>query len=470
MTKIARFSALIFLLLFSNQAMAKKPVKPNPKTHHKKVSKQISKKTTEETTAQNAPKPAEENPEETLSWQECVEMALQNNNSLKSAIATEKSTYYQKFSAASGFLPQATATLTSNRGNNGNSNNPSLSSGAGSITQTYNGTISVSQNLFSGFSDKGKFDQAKANNMVSRANIGIVKSQVSYDLKSAYANFSYAKEVVQLLDNIIKRREDNLQIIELRFKGGMENKGSLLLARAYLEQAKYDRLQGSNLIESARALLCRAIGISECISFDIVNPVPITTPPTEKIDFKIIVETTPQHLQAAAQEQAAKAGITIAESSFMPSFTISATKGQRGSTFFPQNDYWSFNTNLSLPFFSGGKDFFNTRSAYSTKSAAKENLQSVDQQVFVTLKQNYNAYIESVVKLKVDTSFKEAATMRANIARNKYNNGLLIFEDWDVIETDLINRQKSYLQSKLARVTSEAAWEQSQGKGVFSND
>ena len=408
--------------------------------------------------------------QEVLTWEKCIELAAFNNNALKSAIANEKSTNYQTDASKSGFLPQATATLTSNRGNNGNVNNPSLTTVSSSINQAYNGSISVTQNLFSGFSDVGKFDQAKANNMVAKANIIIVKSQVSYDLKFAYENFSYAKETVNLLQNIIKRREDNLRIIELRFKSGMENKGSLLLARAYLEQAQYDLLQASNLIESARAQLCRAIGIKECGNYDIRNSVPLTKPKADKIDFKAIIGRVPQHMQALAQEQAAKAGILIAESTFYPNLNVTAAKGQRGTGLFPQNDYWSLGMNLSIPFFTGGKDYYTTQSAYQSKSVAKENRESIDQQILVNLKQSHNTYVESVVKLKVDEAFREASKLRADIARSKYNNGLLIFEDWDTIETDLITRQKSYLQSKLNRVSAEALWEQAQGKGVFVND
>lgn len=407
---------------------------------------------------------------EILSWQQCVEMASKNNNSLRSAIASERLSYYQSNAAASGFLPQATAALSSNRGTGGNATNPSLTTVQTSITQAYSSSISVTQNLFSGFSDVGKFDQAKANNMVSKANIMVVKAQVSYDLKSSYENFAYAKETVSLLNEITNRRQDNLRIIELRFKGGMENKGSLLLARAYLEQAKYDHLQALNLIESSRVQLCKAIGLNQCDFQDIGDSIPLSDAVPVEDDFKSIIERTPQHLQAIAQERAAKAGITIAESAFMPNVNVTATKGQRGPGFLPHNDYWSFGMNLSFPFFTGGKDYYSTRGAYSTSTAAKENRESVDQQVLVSLKQNHNAYIEAIAKLKVDTSFREAAKLRADIARNKYNNGLLIFDDWDVVETDLINRQKSYLQSKLNRVIAEAAWEQSQGKGVFENE
>jgi outer membrane protein len=72
-----------------------------------------------------------------------------------------------------------------------------------------------------------------------------------------------------------------------------------------------------------------------------------------------------------------------------------------------------------------------------------------------------------VEKLKVDQAFLDAAKTRADIARTKYNNGLMTFENWDIIENDLIQRQKSFLQSQRDRVVAEAAWEQAQGKGVI---
>jgi outer membrane protein TolC len=407
--------------------------------------------------------------DQVFSWQQCVDLAIHNNNNLKNALYTQKSSEYQKNAAFSGFLPQATATLSSNRGTAGNSTNPSLSTTQSNISQTYSGALTVNQNLFSGFLDTGEFNQAKANYLVSQTNVAIVKAQVSYDLKSAYQNLFYAKETVNLQDNIIHRREDNLRIIALRFKSGMENKGSLLLAQAYLEQAKYDRLQGINLIDSARAQLCKAIGMSDCEAYDINDQIPTTTP-EKTINFKTITLSTPQHLQAVAQQKAAQAGITIAKSSFLPSVNLSLAKGRRDEGFFPQNGYWSFGMNLSLPFFSGGKDYYTTLGAYSTNLAAKENLETTDQQVLVNLKQSYNSYIEAIAKLKVDESFKSASELRADIARNQYNNGLSTFQDWDLVETDLINRQKSYLQSKRDLVINEAAWQQAQGKGVFDNE
>jgi hypothetical protein len=43
----------------------------------------------------------------------------------------------------------------------------------------------------------------------------------------------------------------------------------------------------------------------------------------------------------------------------------------------------------------------------------------------------------------------------------------MTFEDWDIIENDLIQRLKTFLQSQRDRVIAEASWELAQGKGVI---
>jgi outer membrane protein TolC len=120
-----------------------------------------------------------------------------------------------------------------------------------------------------------------------------------------------------------------------------------------------------------------------------------------------------------------------------------------------------------VPLYSGGKDYYATKSAASSLEAAVSNTDSTEHQLLVNLKQTHAGFVESVEKLKVDQAFLEAATTRAEIARSKYNNGLMTFEDWDIIENDLIQRLKTFLQSQRDRVIAEASWELAQGKGVI---
>lgn len=77
------------------------------------------------------------------------------------------------------------------------------------------------------------------------------------------------------------------------------------------------------------------------------------------------------------------------------------------------------------------------------------------------------AFMDAIGLQKVAKEFLEASQVRAIISRGRYQAGLMTFEDWDLIETDLINRQKIELQSRRDVVFAEAALEQSQGKSAF---
>jgi outer membrane protein TolC len=168
-----------------------------------------------------------------------------------------------------------------------------------------------------------------------------------------------------------------------------------------------------------------------------------------------------------AQEDASEAGVPLARSNFYPDLGVTGTVSAQGNNSFPNASKRSLMVTLSLPIFNGGKDYHDLKSAAAQYSASSYQRQSVDQQLLPKLKQTFRAYVEAIEKLKVDKAFLEAAEVRAEIARNKYNNGLLSFEDWDTIENDLITRQKTYLLSERDRIIAEATWELTAGKGVI---
>ncbi|MEI8347438.1 MAG: TolC family protein, partial [Pseudomonadota bacterium] len=329
-------------------------------------------------------------------------------------------------------------------------------------------SLNATQNLFSGMQDKAKVDQAKAGVGVSQSNLNNVKAKLSYDLKSAYMNLIFSQNSIKLTQDIIGRRESNLKLVELRFTSGRENKGSVLLSKAYLEQAKYDHLQAINSLELGQVQLAKVLGIEDNTEqIEVSDPIP-TTKPTDKIDLKQLALDIPDYQLALAQEQSADAGIVLARASFFPSLNLTGSTGRTDDQWSPQNKNWSIGVGVTIPLFNGGKDYFATQAAYSNYRTAVFSKQNAFRQAIMKLKQTYNSYLEAVQKLEVDRAFTDAALTRAKVARETYNNGLLSFDDWDTIENDLINRQKALIQSERDRVIAEATWEQAQGKGVIN--
>lgn len=396
---------------------------------------------------------------DTLSWEASVEEAAASNPDLRAARANLEAADYQARAAYSGFLPQVSA----------GASHSEVSGNAVVIGPTApdSTSLTATQNLFAGFQDKARVEQAAGNRDVADANLAAARARLSQDLKTAYTGLLYAQDYLELETQIVKRLEENVRLVELRFEGGRENKGSYLLTRATLEQARYDQLQARNALASAQALLARVLGRGDAADVALSGRVPVSDPP-QNPDFRALAGQTPDYRVALSQEKVASAGVTLARGGFYPSVNLSGSLAREG-------DGWSeldarrrsWTVGLTVPLFSGGKDYYGTLGASSSLAAASSTRENVERQALVRLKQVWATYVESAALLKVNEAFVEAAETRARIARAQYNNGLISFNDWNLIENDLILRNKNYLASRRDRVLAEAAWEQAQGKGVI---
>jgi outer membrane protein len=400
-------------------------------------------------------------PSTVLSWEACVQEAAANNPELRAARANLDAAGFTAEGAYSGYLPQLSA---------GAAYTDTSGSAAATTTTTsdttYSTSVSLSQNLFAGFQDRAKVAQGAANREVATASLAAAKAKLSQDLKSAFVGLKYAQENVTLTEDIMQRQQENLRLVELRFESGNENKGSYLLTKASLAQARYDNLQAQQDRVSAQAQLDRVLGRGGTEGLEVRGDIPLAEP-GKAPDFRQLAREVPDYQQAAAQQKSAAAGVTLARSGLYPSLNLSGSVGRVGDNWAPDDTRRSVGLNLNIPLYSGGKDYYATKSAVSSLEAAASNTDSAEHQLLVKLKQAYASYVESAEKLKVDQAFLDAAMTRAEIARSQYNNGLISFSDWNLIENDLIQRQKSYVQSRRDRVVAEAAWEQALGKGVI---
>jgi outer membrane protein len=388
-----------------------------------------------------------------LSFEESLLLAAQHNADLRNARANQEAAEHRSRASYSGYLPQVSGSVTYS-----NVQSPG--------DESYSTSITATQNLFAGFQDEARVQQAQGNLEVAQQSLILAKAQLSRDLKVAYAGLLYAQNNVTLTEDILRRLEENLRLVELKYESGRENKGSYLLTRASVAQGRLDQLQARQDVASARAQLARTLGrSSEAVR--VTGVVPIAEPSTIS-DFQALAEATPEVRTAVAREKVADADVRLARAGFYPSVSVSGSSSRNDERWYPENKSNSVTASVSIPLFSGGRDWYGTRAAVSQQDATKASRESTEQQTLVRLRQAHAAYVESVERLKVDREFLEAADTRANIARARYQNGLVSFDEWDRAESDLIQRQKAYLASQRDRVTAEAAWELAQGKGAIS--
>lgn len=395
----------------------------------------------------------------TLTWKDALTMLQDNNVDYKSAYLNYQSTAILEDSSSSGYWPSLS-------GNLGYTKTSTTSDGLTETDGFYSASLTASQNLFAGLKDYYKTTQAKANTKIASATFQSAKAKISYDFISAYQNLLSAQENFQLSESTVKRRQGDLRLVELRFESGRENKGSVLLSEAYLAQAKYENLQAKHSLETARTLLSNAIGTQVASDAKLVDIVPISDP-IEISDFESIAKQTPEYQKSFYSVDANTAAVGVARSAFFPTLNVTGSVGRNSEEFFPKNERWSVGVSITIPLFDGGRDISSYRSSsYLQQSSVSQN-QSVDNSQVSALKLAYQKYVQAVEKTKVDEKFQKALVLQSEIARTQYNNGLMSFTNWDKIESDLIERQKGFVQSKKDRVLSEAAWNQARGIGVL---
>lgn len=407
--------------------------------------------------------------ERVLSFQACLSVVKANNLDLRLANEQWNATIYERKASWSGFFPEISTQMSAS----------SSQAGTANTATSYLASLSFSQSLFAGFKDINKVRLAMENEKIALSGLQLAQAKVLFQTKVAFTQMHFAQKTLSLTQEITKRRQLNMRLVELRFEGGRENKGSFLLSQAYLEQARYEHLQAQHSLSVAREELLNLMNfkretLSEGMSFDQAGEIDEKSehapPSTSALEFSshqwtLWVLQNPEYLQSLAQEDIAEANLRQDQSGFFPTLGLTALVGKTGSSFFPDNDRWSLKASLEIPLFSGGRTWHSSKSSATLFRASRLRTEILVKNLREKYQTSSHDYFEAVAKSKVDQLFLKAALVRSQVAKEKYKNGLLSFEDWDSTENDLILREKSSLQSLKDRVLKAASWHLVQAKG-----
>jgi outer membrane protein TolC len=391
-----------------------------------------------------------------LTFQDCVDLAVKSNPDLASAEEALRAQEFQVRGSFASFLPSASASLGVLR-----------SHPVSIVDPRYTAALSVNYNLFSGLRDRSKALLAEANLALSRATLDSVRAQVSANLRKAMAQVLYAREYVGLTAMIRDRRSQNERLVRAQYESGRENQGSYLVSKSLLSQAEFDQTVARDQSELARQNLAHILG-SDSRELVFEGDVPVSDPPPEDRASELL-KLTPAHRAQTAKIQAAERTIEASRAGFLPSLDLGSTIGFSSATPPPdQNRSWNLGLTLTIPLFSGLSTYHDYQSSSALLRSTQSSATSVDFELLNQLRQALLGFRQSMGRLRVDLESLDAAVIRSAIARKRYNNGLIAFDQWDIIETDLINRQKAALTSKRERIIAESTYRQVQGLGEGS--
>jgi len=97
---------------------------------------------------------------------------------------------------------------------------------------------------------------------------------------------------------------------------------------------------------------------------------------------------------------------------------------------------------------------------------ASASLKSQQETSLYTLYRTYNNLLTAYDQVEVQGLFFEASQERSKIGMAQYTSGLLIFDNWIIIEDDLVRAERSLVQARADALFAETEWLKSKGVGL----
>lgn len=326
--------------------------------------------------------------------------------------------------------------------------------------------LDARQNLFEGFKTQAGVALQRARVESAEAQYRRVSARLAAELKTVHIDLLFAQENLLLAEKIAVRRRNNLDLVQLRFEGGRENKGSFLRSQASERESVVALAQARREVRMAQIRLARVLSRD----FDEILTATgtfATAAAPASLDVAALARATPDFALAEAARRVAQAGYASARGEFWPRVDATLAHRWTGADWAPAARSWTGGVSLSLPLFTGGASFQSVRAARADLNKADSDVVQAYHQAFVDLQSALTAFQNARDNADLQKNFIEAATTRALIAQGQYTSGLMGFEDWDLIENDLIQTYKQNLLALRNAVRAEADWENAQGKGTI---
>ena len=391
--------------------------------------------------------------QEKLTWDDCVREAAITNPDLLAAGMEVNQAAAEKRMTRANLLPQISAdAATSTSKSSGDDQGESYSYG-----------IEGRQLIFDGLKSWYDLDQSTQELIVAHQRYEITSMGVRLSLREAFISLLKAQELVGISENIAARRRKQAGLVELRYQGGREHKGALLTSRANLSQAEYDITRARRDIEVSREELRKELGRDGPAPKRAEGELVISPRQPGPPAFDQLVNEHPTVLELAARKEGSQLELNSSYSVFSPEIYGRAGIRRSDSDWPPSDENWSVSLTVSLPLFEGGSRIDDLSRARSALTGSEEEERSGRSGVFLDMRESWINLEDADEYVSIQQQFQDAGEERAKIAEVQYSTGLLSFDNWIIIEDDLVRAQKRYLEARAEAMRAEAQWTYARG-------
>src|SRR5437016_1036500 len=393
--------------------------------------------------------------------EECIEIALRQQPTLRAAAATVAAGRERVWETAAAYLPQVSASYLASRRRGSPSSLTNISAGGGEVRPLYSTAVALSQVLFDFGQNLQLIHAAQASAEALAADADTQHDTVVFNVQQPYFALLAAYRLRDVAEETVAQNQKHLDLAQGRFDVGLAPRIDATTAQVQLAQAELNRVTARNNVSLGRETLRNAIGLMGPLDFDIVDSLEraqVEVGDDQALD--LAYANRPELRSLAAQMRAEAERVKAIEKDYLPKVTGSGSYTWSGSQY-PLQQSWNFGAAVNLSLFNGGlttaqvgEAKANLDNLRATEEATRQNVTLEVRTALLNLRQQ----AESIVV--ADKGLQQARVNLA-LAEGRYKTGVGNIIELTDAQVALVSAEASRVQALVGYRTALATLERS---------
>ncbi len=399
--------------------------------------------------------------QELLSFNSCLELALENNLALKNALLSKEISNYKYKSSYGKLLPSINGAVEKKQ-SWGREIDPDTNLFVNKKIENYSGDIDAEYNLFAGFSTINTIKSAKKNVEINEVNIQKIENEITIDLAQKFITILYLQEIILSNQEQIKASEKQLELAILKFESGVISESEVFKIKS---QKATEEL---NLLTNQNHLTDNFISLKQLMNFSLGSEIILIKPNLEFYKNPEINENQyfltnnavaihPSYLMRVLNEQKMRTEISISKSASYPSLNMRFSTGSNYIIKDPQVTFdEQFNANLSkglrfnltIPIFNQLENFSRIKTSKLNYSQSKIETQIEENRLSKEI-------LKAITDTKTSIKKNESAAIAFEFSKKSYEADVLKFglgkiniNELNLTKMNFNNSQAELIQAK----------------------
>ena len=406
--------------------------------------------------------PALAQAQERKTLEECIDIALRQQPTLRAAAATVAAARERVWQTASAYLPQVAANYQANRRHQSASSATGGTGGGQSQTFPFYSTgVALTQVLFDFGQNLELIHAAQASAQALGADADTQHDAVVFNVQQAYFALLAAYRLRDVAEETVAQNQKHLDLAEGRHDVGLAPRFDVTNAQVQLATAELNRVTARNNVSLGRETLRNALGLLGPMDFDIVDS--LEQPRIEVGDaeaFDLAYANRPELKSLVAQERANVERIKAIQKDYLPKLISIDNVTWSGQTY-PLQENWNVSAAVNLSIFNGGlttaqvgeakADLENLR---ATEDATRQNVTLEVQQALLNVRQ-------ATESIGVADKGLQLARENLSLAEGRYAAGVGTIIELTDAQASLATAEASRVQALVGYRTALATLERS---------